>query len=156
MDGLVIEDPCIVRKVREPFGILGNMSAHPVEHLGVSWFHTEGLFQALRFHADHPIREEIRAHKNPMKAKFAAKGKAVEMNVTMLSDEDLDNMRLCLRLKLEAHEDVREVLASTAGRRIVEDCSNRQRGSGLFWGAALREGAWYGDNWLGVLWEEIR
>ena len=50
-----------IRKVREPFGILGNMSRHPVTYNGLVWPHTEALFQALRFAEDDPIREEIRA-----------------------------------------------------------------------------------------------
>jgi ribA/ribD-fused uncharacterized protein len=146
----------VVRKVREPFGILGNMSRHPVTYNGLEWRTTEALFQALRFAADDPVREAIRAEKSPMSAKFKAKGNADKMLVTQLSKEDLDNMRLCLLLKYEAHEDVRECLFSTVGKPIVEDCTNRQRGSGLFWGAALRDGEWVGDNWLGVLWMELR
>jgi len=157
MEGVALTDPVLIRRVCDPFGILGNMSRHPVEHEGLLWPTTEALFQALRFHPDHPLREEIRAETNPMKAKFKAKGNVEAMNVTPLTEIDLDNMRLCLRLKLEAHDDVREALRATQGRPIIEDCSRRQRGSGLFWGAALREdGLWWGDNWLGVLWEEIR
>lgn len=145
-----------IRKVREPFGILGNMSRHPVTYNGVVWPHTEALFQALRFAEDDPIREEIRAQTNPMKAKFKAKGAKDRMVIEQLGEQDLNNMRLCLRLKYEAHEDVRECLAASRGKKIVEDCTNRQRGSGLFWGAALREEGWVGENWLGVLWMELR
>lgn len=39
---------------------------------------------------------------------------------------------------------------------IVEDCTKRQRGSGLFWGAALIDGKWQSQNWLGQLWMELR
>ena len=69
---------------------------------------------------------------------------------------DLDNMRLVLALKLQAHPTLRRQLLATESARIVEDCSNRAKGSGLFWGAALREGWWVGENWLGRLWEELR
>lgn len=157
MNGQKFENPALIRRVRDPFGILGNMSRHPVVCEGLRWRTTEALFQALRFPMDSPIREQIRAEKNPMKAKFAAKGNVDKMCIDQLGPDDLDNMRLCLRLKYDAHKDVREVLESTKGRRIVEDCTRRQRGSGLFWGAALREdGLWHGENWLGRLWEEIR
>jgi len=146
----------VIRKVREPFGILGNMSKHAVTYEGLVWPRTEGLFQALRFAKDDPVREEIRAHKNPMRAKFAAKGNADKMVIPQMGEQDLANMRVCLLLKYEAHEDVRECLASTVGKPIVEDCTSRQRGSGLFWGAALIDEKWVGDNWLGVLWMELR
>jgi len=145
-----------IRKVREPYGILGNMSRHPVMFDGVEWRTTEALFQAMRFANDDPVREEIRAEKSPMSAKFKAKGNADRMVVEQLGEQDLANMRVCILLKYETHEDVRECVASTVGKRIIEDCTNRQRGTGLFWGAALRDGEWVGDNWLGVLWMELR
>lgn len=149
-------DVALIRKVREPFGILGNMSQHRVEHDGLVWPTTEALFQALRFESGSPIRDAIRRERNPMKAKFAARANLASMVIAPMSERDLDNMRLVLHLKLEAHADVRARLAATNGMRIIEDCTNRQRGSGLFWGAALREGQWVGENWLGVLWMELR
>ena len=38
----------------------------------------------------------------------------------------------------------------------MEDCSNRRRGSGMFWGMAVVDGQWEGENWLGKLWMELR
>lgn len=146
-----------IRKVREPFGILGNMSAHPIfVPEGARWPTAEALFQALRFPATAPINAQLRAERNPMKAKFLAKARANEMTVAPMSAQDLDNMRFVLRLKFSQHADVRTCLALTAGHVIVEDCTNRQRGSGLFWGAALRDEGWVGENWLGRLWMELR
>lgn len=150
--------PCCIRKVREEFGILGNMSRHPISHNGLLWPTSEHLFQALRFPDDSPLQEKIRREKNPMKAKWAAKAARDEMVVSQLSSQDLRNMRLCLRLKIDQHEDVRTLLKQTGDRPIVEDCSNRARGSGLFWGASFDpiSDTWTGQNWLGRLWEEIR
>lgn len=66
-------------------------------------------------------------------------------------------MRLVLALKLQAHPALRRQLLATGAARIIEDCSNRAKGSGLFWGgAALREGWWIRENWLGRLWMELR
>lgn len=150
-------DVVTIRKVREPYGLLGNMSPHPVEVDGNLWHTTEALFQAMRFAEEDPIREEIRGEKNPMKAKFKAKGNADRMVVEQMSQRDLNNMWYVLRLKLNQHDEVRETLLSTSDLLIVEDCTNRQRGSGLFWGAALQEdGTWKGDNWLGRLWMRLR
>ena len=77
------------------------------------------------------------------------------MVVEPRSPADLDNMRRALRLKLQAHPALGRQLLATGAARIVEDCSRRPHGSGLFWGAALREGRWVGENWLGRLWEEL-
>jgi predicted NAD-dependent protein-ADP-ribosyltransferase YbiA (DUF1768 family) len=129
-------DDIIIRKVKDEYGWLGNMSPFPVEHLGNLWRTSEALFQALRFD-DAAIRAKIRDQKSPMSAKMAAKKHRAEMIVEPMSAADLENMRLCLRLKVDQHSELREMLLQTGDALIIEDCSNRQRGSGLFWGAAL-------------------
>jgi ribA/ribD-fused uncharacterized protein len=142
-------------KVALPFGWLGNMAPYPVTYRGKAWRTTEALFQALRFE-DESIRESIRQEKSPMAVKFIAQRHKSKMIVEPRSPADLDNMRLVLRLKLQAHPALRRQLLATGAARLVEDCSRRPHGSGLFWGAALREGRWVGENWLGRLWEELR
>ncbi len=149
----------VINRVNEEFGALGNMSRHPIEH-GVLWPRAEHLFQALRLSSP-VLREEIRAISNPMAAKMRAKKlmkeRPEELLVTPLSKEDVTNMRIVLRLKVEQHPEVWELLLSTGERLIVEDATRRQRGSGLFWGAALQEnGEWKGKNILGALWMELR
>ncbi len=144
-------------KVRLAFGWLGNMSPHPVTYRGKVFRTTEHLFQVLRFAWDDPIVEMIIAQSSPMSAKMAAKGSVQKMIVVPQSEQDLDNMRLCLRLKVEAHPNLRDQLLATGDEEIVEDCSNRQRGSGLFWGMGLQgDGTWKGENILGKLWMELR
>jgi len=148
----------LIRKVKEQWGSLGNMSPHPVIYEGSIWKTTEALFQALRFR-DPAHREEIRMESSPMGAKFKSKSlaKVWPRMVIPLSEDDLNNMRLVLRLKYEQHADIRELLAQTGSDTIVEDCTARQHGSGLFWGAGLQsDGSWKGKNWLGQLWMEIR
>lgn len=146
-----------IRKVSEPHGILGNMSPHPVRYGGEVWPTAEALFQAMRFAEDDPIRTTLRGEKNPMKAKFMAKGRASRMVIEQLGPADRQNMRKVLALKLAQHRDVRECLESTGDRRIVEDCTKRPRGSGLFWGAArCASGTWRGQNVLGELWMDLR
>jgi ribA/ribD-fused uncharacterized protein len=149
-----MQNVAVIRKVREPFGILGNMSPHRVEYAGQVWRTSEALFQALRFADGHPVRELIRAERNPMQAKWCAKAHVSEMGVSPMSEADLENMRTVLRVKHAQHADVRKVLESTGELLIVEDSTNRQRGSGLFWGAARPE--WTGKNWLGRLWMDLR
>lgn len=156
----------IIKKVREQFGCLGNMSRHSVmisnkllhkdDSEGEVVFGTaEGLFQALRFN-DKGVQLLLAGEPNGFKAKLLAKGRSEFMVVEQLSEQDLENMRLVLRLKFQQHKEVQDVLALTKKDLIVEDCTNRQRGSGLFWGAAFLGGEWRGQNWLGRLWMEIR
>ena len=142
-------------KVRLPYGWLGNMAPYPVIHDDKRYRTTEALFQALRFNAEE-IREEIRAEKSPMSAKMRAKRYRDRMVVEPQSDEDVDNMRAVLRLKLDHHGSLKAKLLGSGEATIIEDCTRRQRGSGLFWGAALIDGEWQGENVLGRLWMELR
>ncbi|MHC2069773.1 NADAR family protein [Bremerella sp. T1] len=145
----------LIRKVKDEYGWLGNMSPFPVLYEGKKYRTTEALFQALRFD-DEKIIESIREQKSPMAAKMIAKKHKDRMVVEPLSRDDLDNMRLVLRLKLLQHPKLRTFLLATGDQEIVEDCTKRPRGSGLFWGAANRDGEWVGENWLGRLWIKLR
>lgn len=142
-------------KVRLPFGWLGNMAPYSVTHDDRLYRTTEALFQALRFDSEE-IRDEIRAEKSPMSAKMRAKGYRDRMVVEPRSDEDVANMRAVLRLKLDSHGALPGKLLETGDATIIEDCTYRQRGSGLFWGAALNDGEWQGKNVLGRLWMDLR
>ncbi len=63
--------------------------------------------------------------------------------------EDVDNMRLCLRLKVKQNPELREQLLETGDEPIIEDCTKRPNGSGKFWGMAFKNGKWVGENTLG-------
>ena len=145
----------VIRKVADAHGCWGNMAPYPFVYRGKEYRTTEALFQSLRF-SDEEVIEAIRGEKSPMGAKFVAKRHKNKMVVKPLSAEDLDNMRLCLRLKVEQHPELAQKLLETGDELIVEDCTKRQRGTGLFWGAALVDGEWRGENWLGKLWMELR
>lgn len=145
----------VIRRVRDPFGFLGNMSPHPVYHHG-EFATAEALFQALRFPRNSQEREEIRMTRSPMAAKMHAKKNAARMHIVPRSANDLENMHFILTCKVVRHADVENGLLSTGDQHIVEDCTARQTESGLYWGAALRGREWFGLNMLGVLWMEIR
>ena len=115
----------------------------------------ESLFQALRF--DNPeIQEVIRLKTSSMSAKMAAKSHKAKMVIVPQSPEDLDIMMTVLRLKLLNNPELKIALLGTFSDTIIEDCTNRPGGSGLFWGAALRDGEWVGENHLGKLWMKLR
>ena len=153
-------------KVRLEFGWLGNMAPYPVIYLGKEWRTTEALFQAMRFN-DLEIQEAIRLEKSPMGAKLKAKSfmnKIKETDdlskiaVENLSEQDVKNMEICLRLKLKYHPHLATLLSETGTSLIIEDCTARgKKGTNLFWGAVLEPtGEWIGENTLGNLWMKIR
>ena len=143
-------------KVKLPYGWLGNMSPYPIKFGEHTYLTTEALFQALRF-SDPEIQAKIRAEKSPMAAKLVAKGMAEDMVVEQLSEKDVANMKMCIKLKVEQHPNLKEELLKTDKRLIVEDVTNRgNKGSNLFWGAMLIDGKWEGKNVLGNLWMELR
>ena len=144
----------IIRRVKDDGGCWGNMAPFPIEYEG-SWRTSEALFQALRFE-DEKVREEIRSEKSPMGAKQKAKSNLSKMSVKPMSEKDIQNMRLVLTLKLEQHPELKKKLLETGDQLIIEDCTKRQHGSGLFWGAALVDGKWVGENWLGKIWMSLR
>lgn len=131
------------------------MSPHPIE-IGDHYFLTsEAFFQFLRFD-DPEIIEEICSQTSPMAAKMKAKKHKAEMVVVPMSVEDVDNMRLCLRLKLKQNPELRDQLLETGDEPIIEDCTKRPNGSGMFWGMTFKDGEWVGENVLGQLWMELR
>lgn len=144
-------------KVNEPYGWLGNMSPHPVMYEGQDWRTVEALFQALRFN-DPKVRKDIREQDSPMTAKMKAKRNDYRpMRVVKpMSDQDLANMRLCLRLKFDAHPELRRRLLATGTALIQEDATGRVGPCDGFRGARRTEHGVVGDNMLGRLLMELR
>src|SRR5581483_11836390 len=120
-----------------------------------TWFTAEALFQALRY-SDQVVRNNIRQQKSPMAAKMISKSFATQRMVVPQSQQDVENMELVLRLKLEQHPELKAELKNTGNATIVEDCTNRPGGSGMFWGAAYQNGKGVGQNMLGRLWMKLR
>ena len=139
-----------------PYAWCSNMSHYPIYFHDKRWFHTEGLFQALRFD-DETIIEAIRNERNPIKAKQIALDNADKMVVTPRSKTDIENMRLCLMIKLDQYPVLKIELDETEDGIIIEDVTSRQSSeSNSFWGAALINSEWVGENTLGKLWMQIR
>ena len=149
----------LIKKVKDPYGWLGNMSPYEVEYKGNKYRTAEALFQSLRFN-DQEIINSIKEKKSPMAVKMFVKKHKDKMIVQPQSEQDLDNMKMVLNLKISQHDDLRQKLLDTGNETILEDCTNRPRGSGVFWGAALKRvgesEVWVGDNHLGNIWMKIR
>ena len=144
-------------KISLPYGWLGNMAPYPItDETGRIWRTTEHLFQALRF-SDEDVRNAIGRTVSAMSAKMLARANASRMTVVPQSEADIDNMRYCLRLKVEQYPELRQQLLATGDELIVEDVTNRQRGSALYWGGVPTvDGSFRGINRLGALWMELR
>lgn len=141
---------------KDAYGWLSNMSPYHILFTPHTYRTTEALFQALRF-SDNEIQALIRAEKSPMDAKKVAKSRVPEMTVELLSDKDVSNMEMCLRLKLKQHPDLVEQLLATGEAIIFEDVTQRgDIGSNLFWGAMVINDELVGQNVLGNLWMKLR
>lgn len=147
------------KKVSMPFGWMGNMAPYPITYQGIEYKTTEALFQSLRFEKRPEIQDEIRNQKSPMAAKMVAK-QYKDLLATdgfeVLGLRDIENMKLCVQLKIEQHPDLAQQLIETGNSIIIEDCSSRPQGSGLFWGAAYQNNKWVGKNVLGEILMEAR
>ena len=141
--------------VNSPYGWLGNMSAFPIDYKNERWRTSEALFQAMRFE-DEEIRQNIRAQRSPMAAKMRAKGSNHLMIVEPCSQQDLENMRICLDLKFSQHPGLRRQLIQTGNDTLVEDVSKRPTARSLFWGMQYINNEWVGTNTLGLLLMELR
>jgi ribA/ribD-fused uncharacterized protein len=145
----------IFNKVKEPHGWLGNMSPYVIQYNDKEWKTAEALFQALRFE-DEEIIETIRSQKSPMTAKMKAKAYKEKLIVTPMSSQDLLNMELVLRLKIEQHPGLANLLIATKPAVIIENIGTRNGERHLFWGARFFENKWEGQNNLGKIWMKIR
>jgi ribA/ribD-fused uncharacterized protein len=142
-------------KTALPNGYLGNMFASPIAYNGEDWRTAEALFQSLRFD-DASICEMIKLEKSPFMVKIKIKSLRSQMILDPTKEQDIENMRLVLRLKFEQHPDLRALLLSTGDALLIEDVTKRKSGNAKFWGAYLFEGEWYGENKLGQLLMELR
>lgn len=147
--------PICFTKVKMPYGWMGNMSPYSIISEGKEYRTAEHLFQCLRFD-DAAAIAEIMGETRPMAAKFAAKRNAAKMVVTPASEQDVMNMERVLRLKLEQHPQLKEALRQTGTRDIIEDSTHQKSSRRKFWGAALENGEWVGDNVMGKLWMKLR
>lgn len=137
-----------------PWGWLGNMSAHPIRFDGKVHKTAEHLFQYMRFKDFPDVQELILERASPFMMKLILKKYKKLINDDKKRDSEL--MRKIVRLKVIQHADLIRQLVCSEGE-IIENCTARQAGSGMWWGAARQEdGSWLGRNELGKIWMELR
>lgn len=143
-----------------PYGWMGNMAGFykgkplTIEYEGKIWKTTENLFQALRFD-DLGIQGLIRKE-NGYNGKKVAKRFTADMCIKPLGRQDILNMVLCVRLKIEQHPELYKELIDTGEKIIIEDVTKRIGGTGMFWGSAKLNQHWIGHNVLGHVYMYLR
>lgn len=147
--------------VKEPYGWLGNLSPYPLTYDGKVFRTSEHLFQWMRFPSFPEIQEDIRIQKGPMGSKMIARRNRDLLGRGENWDEHQDDfalMRECLRVKVDQHPHLLDMLLDTGDIILIENCSNRDKESSRFWGAVYNEqtNLWEGANVLGELWMELR
>jgi ribA/ribD-fused uncharacterized protein len=143
-------------KVKEDFGWMGNMAPYIIEYEGKEWRTSEALFQSMRFE-DESIKEIIRLEKSPMAAKMKAKKFKDQMVVIPMSEKDVENMRMCVRLKLEQHSELKDALIATGNETIYENIGKRNGERHKFWGAKkLSDNEGDGFNMMGKILMDLR
>lgn len=144
------------KKVAEEYGWMGNMAPYPIKFDGKVWRTSEALFQSMRFDDDN-VKEIIRGEKSPMGAKMKAKKNRDQMVVVPMSELDVENMRKCVKMKFDAHPQLKRQLMNTKDSFIYEDIGNRNGERHKFWGAkkwSESEGA--GNNMMGKILMDLR
>ena len=142
-------------KVDLPYGWLGNMFASPIHYEGNKWKTSEALFQALRYENEE-IREVIRNEKSPMAAKMKAKKFKEQMVIVPMSERDVENMKMVVKLKFDQNEDLKSKLILTGIHKIVENIGDRNGVRHLFWGMKKVNGEWIGENTMGKILMDLR
>lgn len=146
------ESAAAFRRSRERYGQLSNMTfGYPITVHGLTCQGPEGLYQALKFPANHDLQRRIAGQRSGMDAKKAAYASGTSPR----PDWDVRRvpaMACTLAEKLAQHPaKFAAALGETRGLTIVEH-STRD----TFWGAAPVPGGFQGVNALGQLLTRLR
>lgn len=123
-----------------------NFTSLPFVLDGVEWPTSEHYFQAQKFDDD-AYREKIRTTKSPMIAARLGRSRQVPIRPDWES-VNIDSMRKAVEAKINAHEELRELLLSTGNEELIEAAARDS-----FWGCGA-DGS--GQNWLGRILMELR
>lgn len=147
-----VSDSIAIRKVKEPWGILGNFASTPLLINGVVFKSSEQLFQLMKFKDAGPVKAIYSAANPKMIAKHWEKTHRREDWGQMI----VDAMKFCLQQKYEQNDAFRLELERTSGKWIVEDQTSFPKQTPDTWGVKLQSDNFVGPNLLGRLLMELR
>ena len=91
-----------------------------------------------------------------MAAKMKAKKFREQMVILPMSERDVENMKMVVKLKFDQNEVLKSKLILTGIHKIVENIGDRNGVRHLFWGMKKVNGEWIGENTMGKILMEIR
>lgn len=141
-----------IRKVKEPWGLLGNFSHTPININKVSFKTSELLFQLMKFKDEEPVKAVFNANNPKMTARHWEKTHRREDWGKII----VDAMKFCLTQKFEQSEDFRKKLERSKGKFIVEDQTSFPKKTPDTWGVKQQGDNYIGPNLLGRLLMELR
>ena len=147
-----VADCVAIRKVKEPWGILGNFASIPIIIYKVSFKTSEQLFQLMKFKDAEPVLAVYQANNPKMTAKHWEKTHRRKDWGQMI----VDAMKFCLTQKYEQSEAFRQELERSKGKYIVEDQTSFPKKTPDTWGVKQQGDNFVGPNLLGRLLMELR
>lgn len=145
-----IEEVRFYRANEKPYGAFSNLYKRPVEFEGTIYPTSEHAYQAGKA-AKPAVRQWILNAPTPALAAMAAHGLYVWDVVPNWAQIKFERMRSVLRAKFDQHDDLRELLLSTGGARLVE-AGTVNNAVNRLWGEVDGKG----ENMLGVMLMELR
>lgn len=145
-----IQDIRFYRANEKPYGAFSNLFKRSIEFEGTMYPTSEHAYQAGK--ALKPaVRQWILGAPTPALAAMAAHGLYVWDVVPDWAQIKFERMRAVLRAKFDQHTDLRELLLSTGGARLVE-AGTVNNAVNRLWGEVDGKG----ENMLGVMLMELR
>lgn len=138
------------RANEKPYGVFSNLYKRPIMFEGREYPTSEHAYQAGKA-VKESVREWILSAPSPSLVAMAAHGLYTWDIVPDWSKVKFDRMRGVLRAKFTQHADLRDLLLSTGGARLVESAKADNPVNRL-WGEVNGKG----KNMLGVLLMELR
>ena len=127
--------------VADEYGVFSNFSRHGFELDGKYWKTSEHYFQAMKFEGTE-LEDKVREARSPKEAARLGRRRDFPLRKDWETIKD-DVMRRAVTKKFEKHEELANLLRSTADSDIVENAP-----SDYYWGCG-KDGS--GKNMLGKI-----
>lgn len=146
-ENIKLKENMPINFVETIFQYLSPFSAHTITYENETFATLEHAYQSLKF-IEGPQRKEIKNAKSPMQAlRLSHKHRKDTTILTKQFDKD-HVMETLMRLKLEQHPDIKDVLLATGERGLLKVYP-----TDYYWGTG-EDGT--GNNKMGKIWMKIR